>query len=108
MNLKKRLTGILLMAMALLSLGAYTAFFVAQMWLNVLHGLYLGLMTLQLVTLIIYLWGSEKLKHRPLRILYRIFYASSILVIPSFVSVVTIALIPVASPAFTVVFKVSE
>ena len=85
MKLQKRLTGIWLMAMTLLSLGAYTAFFVAQMWLNLLHGFYLGLMTLQLITLIIYLWGSEKIRHRIFRILYRIFYASSLLVIPSFV-----------------------
>ena len=47
MTLKKRLTGVWLMALALLSLGAYTTFFVAQMWLNLLHGLYLGLMTMQ-------------------------------------------------------------
>ena len=85
MNTKKRLTGIWLMAMALLSLGAYTTFFVAQMWLNLLHGFYLGLMTMQLITLIIYLWGYEKLNTRFARILYKVFYASSVLVIPSFV-----------------------
>ena len=85
MNMQKRMTGIWLMAMTLLSLGAYTTFFVAQMWLNVLHGFYLGLMTMQLITLMIYLWGSEKIKWVPMKILYRIFYASSFLVIPSFV-----------------------
>ena len=85
MNTKKRLTGIWLMAMTLLSLGAYTTFFVAQMWLNLLHGVYLSLMTMQLITLIIYLWGYEKLRSKLAKILYRIFYASSLLVIPSFV-----------------------
>jgi hypothetical protein len=33
---------------------------------------------------VIYLWGPEKLAFKPLKYLYRIFYASSILVIPSF------------------------
>ncbi len=84
MNIKKRITGIWLMAMALLSLGAYTTFFVAQMWLNVLHVFYLTLMTMQFITLIIYLWGSEKIKSRLMRLVYRAFYASSLLVIPSF------------------------
>ncbi len=84
MRSRERLSGIWLMAMALLSLGAYTAFFVAQMWLNVLHAWYLGLAVLQFVTLNVYLWGPEKLTAKPLRVLYRIFYATSFLVIPSF------------------------
>ncbi len=85
MNMKRRLSGIWLMAMALLSLGAYTAFFVAQMWLNILHAVYLSLAVLQFITLIVYLWGPEKLPSKPLRGLYRLFYASSFLVIPTFV-----------------------
>ena len=89
MNMKKRLSGIWLMAMALLSLGAFTAFFVAQMWLNILFAFYLGLSILQFITLNIYLWGPEKLRYRPLKILYNLFYASSLLVIPSFIFIFT-------------------
>ncbi len=84
MNAKKHLSAIWLMAMALLSLGAYTAFFVAQMWLNALHALYLSLAVLQFATLIVHLWGPEKLTGKGPKILYRICYASSFLVIPTF------------------------
>ena len=73
------------MAMALLSLGAFTAFFVAQMWLNLLFAVYLSIAVLQFVTLNIYMWGPEKLKPGPLRVIYRLMYASSFLVIPTFV-----------------------
>lgn len=82
---RKRLSGIWLMAMALLSLGAFTAFFVAQMWLNILFAVYLTLAIMQFVTLNVYLWGPEKLRYKPLMILYRLFYASSFLVIPTFI-----------------------
>ena len=56
MKLKERLSGIWLMSMVLLSLCAYTVFFVAQMWLNILHAGYLGLAILQCTTLTIYLF----------------------------------------------------
>ena len=85
MNTRKRLIGIWLMAMALLSLCAYTAFFVAQMWLNVLYVIYLSLAIMQVAALIIYLWGPQKLPFRPLRMLYHACCISSFLVIPSFV-----------------------
>lgn len=85
MKQRRRISGIWLMAMALLSLGAYTTFFVAQMWLNLLHAVYLSLAILQFATLIVYLWGPEKLKNRPFQLLYHLFYASSFLVIPSFI-----------------------
>ena len=81
---RKRLSGIWLMAMALLSLGAFTTFFVAQMWLNILYAVYLSLAVLQFGTLIVYLWGPEKLANRFLRIIYRLCYATSFLVIPTF------------------------
>ena len=84
MKLRKRVSGIWLMTMTLLSLCAFTVFFVAQMWLNLLFAVYLGLAILQSVTLIIHLWGSEKLKSKPAKLLYRLSYASSALVIPSF------------------------
>lgn len=85
MKSRKQLAGIWLMSMALLSLGAYTVFFVAQMWLNLLHAFYLSLAVLQFGTLIVYLWGPEKIKFKPFKILYYISYTSSILVIPSFI-----------------------
>ena len=84
MNIRRRLSGIWLMAMALLSLGAFTAFFVAQMWLNILYAAYLTLSILQFVTLIVYMWGPEKLTAKPLKVLYRLCYASSFFVIPAF------------------------
>ena len=84
MDLRKRLSGIWLMAMALLSLGAFTVFFVAQMWLNLLFAAYLGLALMQFVTLMVHLWGTEKLPNKPLKLLYRLFYLSSFFVIPSF------------------------
>ena len=72
------------MAMALLSLCSFTCFFVTQMWLNILYMFYLTIALVQVITLVIYLWGPEKLTFKPLKYLYRICYASSILVIPSF------------------------
>jgi hypothetical protein len=85
MSIRKRLFGIWLMAMALLSLGAFTTYYVAQMRLRILQDAYLTLSVLQLVTLIIYLWGPEKLKFRPFKAIYHLFFASSLFVIPSFV-----------------------
>ncbi len=85
MNTRKRLAGIWLMAMALLSLCAFTVFFVAQMWLNLLYAVYLTLAILQFTALVIYMWGAEKIKARPLKVLYYLCYASSVMVIPAFV-----------------------
>ncbi|MBQ9324860.1 MAG: hypothetical protein IJ246_03710 [Clostridia bacterium] len=84
MSMKQRLSGIWLISMMLLSLFAYTVYFVAQMWLNLLQTLYLTLAILQVVTLILYLWGPEKLKSRGLKMVYRLLYASSFAVIPCF------------------------
>ena len=89
MSIRERLSGIWLMAMTLLALFAFTVFFVAQMWLNILFAVYLVLAIVQVVTLIVYLWGPEKLTSRPLRILYRLMYASSLLVIPLFIFIFT-------------------
>ena len=72
MNIKQRITGIWLISMTLLSLFAYTIYFVAQMWLNILQALYLTLALVQTATLILYLWGPEKIKSRFLRIVYHI------------------------------------
>ena len=84
MNLKQRLSGIWLISMTLLALFAYTVYFVAQMWLNILQALYLTLAILQIAGLILYLWGPEKLKSRLMKLLYRLLYASSFFVIPAF------------------------
>ena len=89
MSIRERVTGIWLMTMTLLALFAYTVFFVAQMWLDILFTAYLALAIVQCVTLLIYLWGPEKLKFKPMRILYRVMYASSFLVIPAFVFIFT-------------------
>ena len=74
MSLKERLSGIWLISMNLLSLFAYTVFFVAQMWLNILHAWYQTLVVVMGITLFIYMWGPEKLKFKKLKILYRLLY----------------------------------
>ncbi|MBQ9212288.1 MAG: hypothetical protein IJ153_11380, partial [Clostridia bacterium] len=84
MTTRERLSGIWLMTTTLLSLFAYTIYFVAQMWLNVLHAAFLTLALLQIAALILYLWGPEKLKSWPMKLLYRLLYASSIFVVPAF------------------------
>ena len=85
MSIRERISGIWLISMTLLALLAYTVFFVAQMWLNLLFAVYLALVILQSAALILYMWGPEKLKSRPMKILYRLLYASSFLVIPCFI-----------------------
>ena len=84
MSWRERLSGIWLISMTLLALCAYTVFFVAQMWLNLLHALFLGLVILQVIALIMYLWGTEKLKRPWQKIVYRVLYLSSFAVIPAF------------------------
>ena len=85
MSTRERLSGIWLISMTLLSLCAYTTFFVAQMWMNLFHAAYLTLTILQVMTLILYMWGPEKLVFKPAKILYGLMYASSVFVIPAFV-----------------------
>ena len=89
MSVRERVSGIWLITMTLLALLAYTVFFVAQMWLNLLFALYLGLVILQGAALVIYMWGLEKLKSRLMKIVYRLLYASSFLVIPCFLFIFT-------------------
>ena len=84
MSVKQRISGIWLISMTLLSLFAYTVYFVAQMWLSLLQTSYLTLAVLQVATLILYLWGPEKLQSRFLKIIYRVLYATSFFVIPAF------------------------
>ena len=60
MTIRQRFSGIWLISMTLLSLFAYTVYFVAQMRMHILQLSYLTLAILQIVTLILYLWGPEK------------------------------------------------
>ena len=64
MSIKERLSGIWLISMNLLSLCAYTVFFVAQMWLDILHAWYQTLVILQGCALFIYMCGPEKLRSK--------------------------------------------
>lgn len=89
MKVRKRLSGIWLMSMALLSLGAFTVFYVAQMWLNILFAFYLFLAIFQFIALTIYMVGPDKLPNRALKIIYRLLYASSFIVIPAFLFIFT-------------------
>ena len=84
MKIKQYVSGIWLTSMTLLALFAYTCYFVAQMWLSLLQALYLTLAIVQIVTLILYLWGPEKLKSRFAKLVYHVLYATSFLVIPCF------------------------
>ena len=84
MSIRERISGIWLISMTLLSLCACTVFFVAQMWLDVFVTAYVSLAVLQVATLVMYMWGPEKLKYRPVRMLYRLMYISSVFVIPAF------------------------
>lgn len=84
MSIRERISGIWLMAMNLLALFAFTCYFVAQMWLNILRTAYLALVIAQVLALTVYMWGPEKLKFRWQKILYHILYASSFFVIPAF------------------------
>ena len=72
-----------LMSMTLLSFGAYTTFFVAQM--SAPYIVYLTLPFLLSFALIIYLWGTEKIKWKPLKMLYYLCYGASFFVLPAFI-----------------------
>ena len=84
MSMRERISGIWLMAMTLLALFAFTCYFVAQMWLNILRVGYILLVVSQVLALTVYMWGPEKLKRRWQRLVYRLLYASSFFVIPAF------------------------
>ena len=75
MSIRERISDVWLISMTLLAMLAYTVFFVAQMWLNLLFAVYLALVILTSAALIIYMWGPEKLKSRPMKLLYRLLYA---------------------------------
>ena len=84
MNKKKMILGIWLMLMALTSLTAYTMYFVAQMRFSILLYSYSALALTQVVALVIYLLGSEKLKSGLARFIYNMCCLASLAVIPAF------------------------
>ena len=85
MNKKKAFLGIWLMLMTLVSLMAYTMYFVAQMRFSVLLYSYSALTVTQLFALITFLVGSEKIKRKFVKIIYRLCILVSLAVIPAFI-----------------------
>lgn len=82
---KKRMAfGIWLMLMALVSLTAYTTYFVAQMRFSILLYSYSALTISQVFALIVFLMGDDAIKHKLTRIIYRLCCLASITVIPAF------------------------
>ena len=84
MSIRERVSGIWLISMNLLALFAFTCYFVAQMRLSILQTGYFMLVVLQVATLIVYMWGPQKLKYRWQKVIYHLLYATSFLVIPAF------------------------
>lgn len=84
MSSKKTFFGVWLMVMTLLSLTAYTMYFVAQMRFSILLYSYTGLAVSQIFTLIVFLIGSEAMQNKIIRALYRLGWLLSLAVIPSF------------------------
>ncbi|MDO4483226.1 MAG: hypothetical protein Q4C54_01975 [Clostridia bacterium] len=83
MSRKRMLMGVWLISMLLVSLAAYTMYFVAQMRFSVLLYSYSALAISQMVAVLIYLLGAEK--KRFVRLLYRLCCLASVAVIPAFV-----------------------
>lgn len=84
MSRKELISGIWLITMTLLSLCSIIVFYVAVMLDPPYDLFYFALSFLLIAALAIYLWGPEKLKSKPLRIGYRVLFASSVFVVPSF------------------------
>ncbi len=72
------------MLMALISLTAYTTYFVAQMRFSVLLYSYSALALTQIFALVIFLMGDGVIKNGLLKILYRLCCVASLAVIPAF------------------------
>lgn len=84
MSKKRMVLGIWLMLMALLSLTAYTMYFVAQMRFSVLLYSYSALALSQIFALIVFLFGNGAVKNTFVKILYRLCCVGSLAVIPAF------------------------
>lgn len=72
------------MIMGLISLTAYTMYFVAQMRFSILLYSYSALVVTQIFAIITFLIGSEKVKNKLFRIIYNLCCLASLAVIPSF------------------------
>ena len=83
MSKKRMIIGIWLMSMALLSLTAYTMYFVAQMRFSILLYSYSALAVSQFFALIVFLMENE-VKRKIVRIIYHLCCLASIAVIPAF------------------------
>lgn len=83
MSKKRTILGIWLMSMALLSLTAYTMYFVAQMRFSILLYSYSALAISQFFALVIYLMEKD-IKKAWLRVIYRLCCLASLAVIPAF------------------------
>lgn len=84
MSKKRMALGIWLMIMTLISLMAYTTYFVAQMRFSVLLYSYSMLTISQIYALIVFLMGDNAIKNKIIKILYRLCCVASIAVIPAF------------------------
>ena len=88
MTKKDRILGIWLISMNLLSLFTYVIYIVSRMFGGILRPWYLQvILVLQCLVLMLYMLGSEKLKSGPLKLVYRVLIASTLLVIPVFLFV---------------------
>lgn len=88
MTKKGRLAGIWLISMTLLSLFTYVIYIVSRMFGGILRPWYLQLiLAMQCLTLFLYMLGSDKLKSRPFKVLYRLLFVFSLAVIPAFLFV---------------------
>lgn len=84
MSKKKMIMGIWLMSMTLLSLTAYTMYFVAQMRFSILLYSYSALVVSQLTGLVIFLIGEEKIKNIIVKLIYNLCRLLSLAIIPAF------------------------
>lgn len=84
MNRKKMIFGIWLMTMALLSLTAYTMYFVAQMRFSILLYSYSALVVTQVFALVVFLFGNEEKKNIFVHTAFRLCSLASLAVIPAF------------------------
>lgn len=85
MSKKKMLFGMWLMSMTILSLTAYSMYFIAQIKLSILMYSYSALAISQVCATIVYLVGSEKIKNGIVRFLYHLCCLASLAVIPALI-----------------------
>ena len=84
MSKKRMILGIWLMVMALVSLTAYTMYFVAQMRFSILLYSYSALVITQVFALVVFLMGIDTIKNVFIHIAYRLCCVASLAVIPAF------------------------